>query len=264
MAVAGAARLCLGQHYDRNAAAAGGSWLCEPCRAALEGFLRRAPSLIAHIADQVRPPIEPGELGGIRAPRGSRSREPLNLSALDDINEGFAIISGWAGFYAHRFKKKRQLLPPRTPRNPATGAVVGLPAGCGYNRAGAATTFQTRFLLDNLGRITAEVRTQDDAQKLAGFVASVCTLMARLAGKWDRVNLPYYSTLAHRCGGRVAVYPPTRRGEGELIRCELCGEVERDWERELVAAGAAVVTESGNIAAGILKHMARRLGVATA
>ena len=264
MAVAGAARLCLGRHYDRNAVAAGGSWLCEPCRAALKRFLRRAPGLVAHIADQVRPPIAPAELGGIRAPRGSRSREPLNLSALADIDEGFAVISWWAGLYADRFGKARPLLPPRTPRNPETGDVVGLPAGCGYNRAGAATAFQARFLLDSLGRIAGEVRTQDDAQKLAEFVASVGTLVARLIGKWDRVDPPYYSTLAHRCGGRVAVYPPSRRGEGELIRCELCGEVEHDWERELVAAGAAVVTERGNIAAGILKHMAHRLGVATA
>ena len=260
----GSARLCLGQHYARSAVAAGGSWLCEPCRSALGAFLRRAPGLIAHIAGLVRPPIVPAELGGIRAPRGSRSREPLNLGALADIDEGFATLSWWAGFYADRFGKKRPLLPPRTPRDPETGDVVGLPAGCGYNRAGAAVAFQTRLLLDNLGRIAGEVRTQDDAQKLAGFVAAVCDLVARLAGKWDRADPPYYSTLAHRCGGRVAVYPPSRRGEGELIRCELCGEVERDWERELVAAGAAVVTERGNIAAGILKHMARRLGIATA
>ncbi|MFH0178676.1 hypothetical protein [Streptomyces cacaoi] len=137
---------CPGNHTQELRAAAG-SVLCVPCIRQVECSLRTLPGLYQESLHNVSPISR--RLSQTKV-SGSRSRDHLNLSALDARHNILAILESWSGFVAEKLGKA---VPQR--------GVVQL----------------ARFLLLNLEWLAAQPVAADFADEMEGLRTELlCTV----------------------------------------------------------------------------------------
>ncbi len=127
--------------------AAAGSVLCVPCIRQVEGSLRTLPGLYQESLHNVSPISR--RLSQTKV-SGSRSRDHLNLTALDARHNILAILESWSGFVAEKLGKAA----------PQRGVAQ-----------------MARFLLTHLEWLTAQPAAADFADEMEALRAELlCTV----------------------------------------------------------------------------------------
>jgi hypothetical protein len=200
--------------------------ICDGCDAHIARCLLDAPALVAHIRGHVRP--------GTYMPRQDVLREapaPLNVAAVDDADELFSVLAGWAIGYARAVKLAGPLVEAGHVRWDASGWPVGIAAGRNptetvtdwllTHRQGIATT----GLHPGAGPDTARV-------DVVAWYRDVTDTHTRISGRWPRTpaerRLPLPCPQCDRL--TLHMHPPAAEGHPVQVIChwKTCGRTMTD------------------------------------
>ncbi|MDJ0338249.1 hypothetical protein [Cryobacterium sp. PH31-O1] len=242
--------------------------LCAKCFEGIARNLARAPGIAEHVAAQIVPGVQAVDTAGATGGSGSASsssRPPINLGAVDSVDTLWATLANLVLEFAALYKEPAPAAPHHARRGYA-GTFAALPAGLDPRFVGVVVAAQAGWLVARLDRIAAP-RDAEAAELLGYLLREVRGAVQAADSAFPQADRATFSELPHPgCGGRVGVFPPLGPGKPAARQCERCAEVidELAWERELVMAGAATGTRPGNQAAGIMRHLSRKLADAAA
>jgi hypothetical protein len=186
------------RNHPRELRAASGSVLCDPCIRQVEGNLRTLPGLYQESLHHIAPVSR--RMNTTRV-SGSRSRDHLNLSALDARRDILAILESWSGLVVEEL---------------------------GTSAPSRSVPQLTRMLLMNVAWLTAQPPAADFADEIEELKAELLRTIDPDPGE---LNALIRECVVDGCPGVISTSPQQAgAGAQSTIRCSSGHEWEmREW-----------------------------------
>ena len=216
--------------------------------------LNLAPALTGHIVSMRAMATK----GGDRVQTSGDPAAPFNVTAVDDADHVYKVLTYWALLFAEK-------LAVRPPRSGIGRRVDGQIEGFASNTSPQAAHEMIRGLSAWYSTWLEQIMRTDPAD-VEAFGEEMREVF-RLNARWPMEERARYSQLPcpddrHRRDetvGRIAFYPPQAHGDEQIIKCEGCGRYfdPEDYAR-LIELFVQVAEEEAKAKSKIGRHLTRK------